>query len=84
MLESLDFMLEPGVLVFAIFCFVLLNVLIATILYPYLKEEEGAEAVSAAAEAGGGESLAGKAASGEGDPVEQRIEEFRQDMYESD
>lgn len=84
MFEQIDFMLEPGVLVFAIFCFVLLNVLIATILYPYLKGE-GSQAESATAAAGAdGEALAGEGLSSEAELVEERIEEFRQDMYESD
>lgn len=35
--DRIDFALEPGVVIFAIFCFVMINALIASVVYPYLK-----------------------------------------------
>lgn len=39
MTERIDFALEPGVVLFAILFFVLVNVLLAAVLYPYLRSE---------------------------------------------
>lgn len=43
--DRIDFALEPGVIVFAVLCFVLINALIAAVLYPYLNEEEADEEI---------------------------------------
>ena len=42
--ERIDFVLEPGVIIFAILFLVVINVLLGLVLYPYFRSESGTEA----------------------------------------
>jgi len=43
MTERIDFALEPGVVIFAILFFVLVNVLLAAVLYPYFRDNSSTQ-----------------------------------------
>jgi hypothetical protein len=77
--ERIDFSLEPGVVLFAILFFVLVNVLLAAVLYPYFRNgsSEGQEAT---AEGAPQEDVIEEAPSDDGEPLEQRVDEFLEDI----
>jgi len=76
--ERIDFALEPGVILFAVLFFVLLNVLIAAVVYPYFQDGATDEDPQRAANGPAEDFI-------EGAPVnqpslEQRVDEFIEDM----
>jgi len=75
--ERIDFILEPGVIVFAILFLVLINVLLAAVLYPYFRSSSGSEAAEgddiAPEPEEGAESLS---ASDDEEDFNQRVDEF--------
>lgn len=79
MTERIDFALEPGVVVFAILFFVLINVLLAAVLYPYFRNHPSEETESSAEEIDS-ESIGDSPASDER-PLEERVEEFREEIH---
>lgn len=76
--ERIDFALEPGVVIFAILFFVLVNVLLGAVLYPYLRNSASAE--EAQAEGTAPEDLVDEAPSDE-EPLEERVDEFLEDIH---
>lgn len=78
MVDRIDFALEPGVILVAVFFFVLANVLLAAVLYPYFRgasesstgEDEAPEAVPPMVDASTRE------------PLEERVDEFLEDIHE--
>lgn len=74
--DRIDFALEPGVIIFAIFCFVMINALIAAVVYPYLKgdeeeEEAGPEDTS---------SFVDESSRMEEESIEDRIDRFHEEI----
>lgn len=76
--ERIDFALEPGVIIFAISCFVMINALIAVVLYPYLKADGEEEETGAEPSNFGGESPQGEERS-----IEQRIDRFHEEISDA-
>lgn len=74
--DRIDFALEPGVIIFAIFCFVMINALIAAVVYPYLKGDEEEE------EAGPEDpsSFVDESSQMEEESIEDRIERFHEEI----
>jgi len=79
MIDRIDFALQPGVVLIAIFFFVLANVLLAAVLYPYFRREDGAEGGDRAALDEEVPPMVGRA---EKEPVEERVDEFFEDIHE--
>lgn len=77
--ERIDFDLEPGVVLVAALAFILINLLIAAALYPYLK---GGASTQQEAQSG----AAGEAAAAEemmppeDEELEERVEDFLEDI----
>ena len=76
--ERVDFDLEPGVVLFAILFFVLVNLLLAAVLYPYLSGSSEEQEVRA--EASSQEDLIEEAPADDGDPLEDRVDDFLEDI----
>ncbi len=74
--DRIDFALEPGVIIFAIFCFVMINALIAAVVYPYLKGDE--EEKEAGPEAPS--SFVDESSRMEEESIEDRIERFHEEI----
>ena len=77
--ERVDFELEPGVVFFAILFFVLINLLLAAVLYSHLTGSSGEEAATAGQSSEQG--TAGVAPSDE-KPSEERMDQFVGDIEE--
>lgn len=82
MTERINFALEPGVILFAVLFFVLVNVLLAAVLYPYFRsrdevEKDGGTAVGS----GEPEELMDETASNQ-EPLEERVDEFLEEIHE--
>jgi flagellar basal body-associated protein FliL len=75
--ERIDFDLQPGVVLFAILFFVLVNLLLAAVLYPYLSGSS--EQQQAQAEASPQEDLVEEASSDD-EPLEDRVDDFLEDI----
>jgi hypothetical protein len=82
MIERIDFALEPGVILFAVLFFVLINVLIAAAVYPYVQDAAGADGAPAA---DGDRPAKDFMEDTPSDPqvLEQRVDEFIAEMEES-
>lgn len=78
--ERIDFSLEPGVVLFAILFFVLVNLLLAAVLYPYLKNTSPEEA-AAGDEAALEEELVDEAPSDD-EPLDERVDDFLEEIEE--
>lgn len=75
--ERIDFSLEPGVVLFAILLFVLVNLLLAAVLYPYFKsnssvEQSGPQDVSHSQK---------EVVPDPDDPLEERVDEFLEEIH---
>lgn len=82
MIERIDFALEPGVVLFAVLFFVLINALIAAAVYPYFKRDGASdEARTTAPNRDTRDFLDGTPSDPE--VLEQRVDEFIADMEES-
>lgn len=79
--ERVDFDLEPGVVLFAILFFVLVNLLLAAVLYPYLSGSSGQDEVAAGQPSQ--EEMAEEAPTDDGEPLDERVDEFLEDIEES-
>jgi hypothetical protein len=82
MIERIDFALEPGVILFAVLFFVLINALIAAAVYPYFQRDGASdEARTADLSRDTKDFVQGPPS----DPkvLEQRVDEFIADMEES-
>ena len=77
--ERIDFSLEPGVVLFAILFFVLVNLLLAAVLYPYLKSGSSEDA-TADKEQVPQEDLVEEAPSEAGEPMDERVDEFLEEI----
>lgn len=78
-MERIDFALEPGVVVVAIVFFVLANVLLAAVLYPYFRSEsssDGAGTDAALRE----ENVVEPSPVQDQESLEERVDEFLQEM----
>lgn len=80
MTERIDFALEPGVILFAVLFFVLVNVLLAAVLYPYFRSGSSA---GEASEEGGVEELGELIEEGSADPeaLDDRVDQFLEDIH---
>lgn len=82
MIERIDFALEPGVILFAVLFFVLINALIAAAVYPYFQRDSASgETRTADRDRAPKDFMEGPPS----DPkvLEQRVDEFIADMEES-
>lgn len=75
--ERIDFSLEPGVVLFAILLFVLVNLLLAAVLYPYFKssssvQESGPQDVSHSQK---------EVVPDPDEPLEERVDEFLEEIH---
>lgn len=77
--ERIDFILEPGVIVFAILVFVGINLLLAAVLYPYFKGESDASA-EAETQAAPEKDFESVGASDDEEAFEQRVDEFLEEV----
>jgi len=79
--ERIDFALEPGVVLFAVIFLVVINLLLAAVLYPYFRGSSGSETAEgedmAPEPEEGVESLGG---SEDEEVFEQRVDEFLDDV----
>jgi hypothetical protein len=83
MTERIDFALEPGVVIFAALFFVLVNLLLAAVLYPYFRSSssgDGQEEVSSKASAESAEDLIEEGPSQDED-MEKRVDEFLDEIH---
>lgn len=79
--ERVDYDLEPGVVLFAILFFVLVNLLLAAVLYPYLSTSS--EQQKATADGPSQEEMMEEAPSNGGEPLEDRVDDFLEDIEQS-
>ncbi len=79
--ERINFELEPGVVMFAILFFVLVNLLLAAVLYPYLTGSSEEQQV--AAKDATQEELIEEEGPPEDEPLEQRVDDFLEDIEKS-
>jgi len=79
MVDRIDFALQPGVVLVAVFFFVLANVLLAAVLYPYFRREDGTTGGDGASPDAEMTPMVGRA---EKEPVDERIDEFLDDIHE--
>lgn len=77
--ERIDFALEPGVVVFAILFFVLINVLLAAVLYPYLRDSSPTDSEEVMGDGRSDEDLE-ESPTDEGS-YEERVDEFLRDIH---
>lgn len=82
MVERIDFALEPGVVVFAVFCFVMINVLVAAALYPYLSDDSDVDTM-AGDETGDEPPFIEESPPDSEEALEDRIEKFHREISES-
>jgi len=78
--ERIDFSLEPGVVLFAILFFVLVNLLLAAVLYPYMKSGSADDTTAGTEEESPEEDLVGEARSEGGEPLDERVDEFLEEI----
>jgi hypothetical protein len=79
--ERIDFVLEPGVIIFAILFLVGINLLLAAVIYPYFRggsDAEEAEDTEVAPEPE--EDFESVSASADEEAFEQRVDEFLEDV----
>lgn len=76
--ERINFELEPGVVLFAILFFVLVNLLLAVVLYPYLSGSSEEQEVQA--ETTPQEDLVEESSTEDGEPLEDRVDDFLEDI----
>jgi flagellar basal body-associated protein FliL len=79
--ERIDFVLEPGVIIFAILFLVGINLLLAAVIYPYFRgssDAEETEETEAAPEPE--EDFESVSASADDEAFEQRVDEFLEDV----
>ena len=76
--ERIDFALEPGVILFAVLFFVLVNVLLAAVLYPYFRSGSSSNHQAADQNVGEDELLEPDTTSEE--ELEERVDEFLEDI----
>lgn len=79
--ERIDFSLEPGVVLFAILFFVLVNLLLAAVLYPYLRNTSAEDAASGE-EAVPEEDLIEEGPTEEEEPLNERVDDFLEEIEE--
>ena len=79
--ERVNFELEPGVVMFAILLFVLVNLLLAAVLYPYLSGSSEQQQV--AAKEASQEELIEEEGPSDDEPLEQRVDDFLEDIEKS-
>lgn len=76
--QRIDFALEPGVILFAVLFFVLLNVLIAVVVYPYFRDQPADGKPEQSATGPAEDFIEGTPANQP--TLEQRVDEFIEDM----
>jgi hypothetical protein len=81
MIERIDFALEPGVVLFAVLFFVLINALIAAAVYPYFQGDAADQARSADRGRAHKDFVEGPPSDPEA--LERRVDEFIAEMEES-
>lgn len=80
MIDRIDFALQPGIILVAAFFFVLANGLLAAVLYPYFRRNEGAGGSNdASPEAEEVPPMVGRS---EKEPLEERVDEFLDDIHD--
>lgn len=79
MVERIDFALEPGVVIFAVLCFVMINILVAAALYPYLSDDSDLD-TRVAEETGEEAPFVEEPSSESEEPLEDRIEKFHREI----
>lgn len=85
--NRIDFSLEPGAILVAIGFFVLVNLLLGAALYPFFKngtlfEKSSAEKTDNQEEEGAGrKDMIDEAPSSEGEPLEEKVDEFLEDIH---
>jgi hypothetical protein len=77
--DRIDFSLQPGVVLVAALAFVLINLLIAAALYPYLKGDSTGRQAPQPDEVGQGEKAGEMTPPDEGD-LEERVDDFLEDI----
>lgn len=80
MTERIDFALEPGVVVFAILFFVLVNVLLAAVLYPYFRSNSTTDRGTTGEQVTSDHVAEG--ASSDEQSLDDRVDEFLKEMEE--
>jgi uncharacterized membrane protein YraQ (UPF0718 family) len=80
MTERIDFALEPGVILFAVLFFVLVNVLLAAVLYPYFRDKNAVEEGSSTARSEEPAERMSESAS-DREPMEERVDEFLEEIH---
>lgn len=78
--ERIDYDLEPGAVLFAVLFFVLVNLLLAAVLYPYLTGS--AEHQEASAQRSSQEDMVEEVPSDD-EPLEERVDDFLEDIEQS-
>jgi flagellar basal body-associated protein FliL len=78
--ERIDIDLEPGAVLFAVLFFVLVNLLLAAVLYPYLTGS--AEQQEAPAQRSSQEDMVDEVPSDD-EPLEERVDDFLEDIEQS-
>jgi len=80
--ERIDFDLEPGVVLIAALFFILVNLLLAAVLYPYLSSSS--EEDQDAQEAPEKEDVIGEASSDDGESLDERVDEFLEEIHQQE
>jgi hypothetical protein len=79
--ERIDFALEPGVILFAVGVLVVINVLLAAVLYPYFKGGSDAEATEGKeADTASEEDFDLDSTSEDDEHFDERVDEFLEDV----
>lgn len=85
-MERIDFALEPGVVVVAVLFFVLVNVLLAAVLYPYFRSQSSSEETGTDASVMHGtgmqEPVVEPSLMQDEESLEERVNEFLQEMQQ--
>lgn len=76
--ERVDFDLEPGVLLFAVLIFVLVNLLLAAVLYPYFRDSSDSN--EAASNDPAQQEIVAGPTSGNDEAMEERVDDFVDDI----
>lgn len=78
--ERVDFDLEPGVVLFAVLLFVLVNLLLAAVLYPYFRNSSNPD--EGASDEPSPQDMVGEVPAGDNEPMEERVDDFLEDIEE--
>lgn len=81
MTERIDFALEPGVVIFAILFFVLVNLLLAAVLYPYFRDQSPAAEQEPRHAGIPNEEERREEVMAANKPLDDRVDQFREEIH---